>query len=115
MSRELRTDKTGDLLRRARWRLRGAWLGPTFALCTLAESVMVHVLPLTGHDTPILNAFLLAGVLNLAVVAVFAPLGGWLMRRRRPDLPAPVAANRAGTASLLAMFALLVAIGIVNH
>ena len=76
---------------------------------------MVHLLPLTGDDTPILNAFLLAGVLNLAVVAVAAPLGGWLMQRRRPDVPAPITANRSGTASLVVMFAVLLAIGIVNH
>jgi amino acid transporter len=103
----------GDIVRRVRWRLRGAWMAPSFAVLTIAEAVMLHVLPLAGR-TPVVGAFILCGILNLIVVAVFAPLTGLMLRRTRPDLPRDVATDRAGTFWLVVLFAVLLAIGIVN-
>ena len=39
-------------------------------------------------------AFLLAGCLNVVAIAALGGLGGWLLRRRRPDLPKVVADGR---------------------
>ena len=88
-------------LTRMRWRMRGAWLWPSFIVLTLAEGVALDVLPITG-DGPggVLPGVLLAGFANLILIAVVAPLAGHRLRRRRPDLPRVVAQNYAGTALL---------------
>src|SRR3712207_6047721 len=36
-------------VRRMRWRRRGAWLWPVFALATIADTVLLHVLPIAGN------------------------------------------------------------------
>ena len=58
---------------------------------------------------------LLAGFANLIVVATLAPLAGARLRRRRPDLPRPVADNYAGTALLCAIAAAIVGLGLVHR
>ncbi len=93
-------DRTG--LTRMRWRLRGAWMWPTFLVVTLAEALLMHALPISGNGSATLSALILAGFTNLLLVSVLAPLAGRLLRRRRPDLPRMVAANYAGTALLCA-------------
>ena len=35
-------------LTRMRWRMRGAWLWPAFVVLTLAEGVLLEVLPISG-------------------------------------------------------------------
>ena len=52
---------------------------------------------MAGEGTDLVGGLLLAGFLNLVVVAVLAPLAGTLLRRSRPDLPAVVAGDYAGT------------------
>jgi hypothetical protein len=105
----------GQRLTRLRWRLRGAWQWPTFAVLTVAEGVMLHLLPIEGDSADALGAVLLCGFANLAVVALLAPLAGRWVRRRRPALPRSVAADYAGTALLVALFAVLLGIGIAHH
>jgi hypothetical protein len=100
---------------RLRWRLRGAWQWPAFALTTVADAVILARLPFSGGRANLLGAFLAAGFLNLAVVAVVPRVGGAVVRRRRPTLPREVAADRAGTAGLLALTALLVAGGLAHR
>lgn len=102
-------------VRRLRWRLRGAWLLPTFGLCVLVETLLLHELPIAGEETGAVGAFLLAGVLNLAVMAGLAPLGGILLRRRRPSLPKAVATDQAGTSLLVGLLALLAVVGALHH
>jgi hypothetical protein len=114
VAREIAREGTRDALRRARWRLRGAWLGPTFAALALVETVTMHLLPLDGGKTPIVGALLISVFLQLVVVAVLAPLSGLLLRRLRPDLPAEIARDRAGTSWLVVLFAVLLAIGITS-
>jgi hypothetical protein len=101
---------------RMRWRMRGAWLWPSFVALTLLDGVVLEVLPLTG-DGPggVVPGVLLAGFANLIAVATLAPLAGYRLRRRRPDLPRPVADNYAGTALLCAIAALIVTLGLVHR
>jgi hypothetical protein len=100
---------------RLRWRLRGAWQWPAFAALTCADAVIMARLPFAGGRSDLLGSFLAAGFLNLAIVAVVSRMGGVLLRRRRPSLPREIAADRAGTAGLLALTALLVAGGIAHR
>ncbi len=102
--------------RRLRWRLAGAWMWPAFAVLTVVDGVVLALLPFYG-DGPggLVPALLLAGFLNLLVVAVLAPLGGRTLRRRRPDLPRMVAADYAGAWMLTSIAALLIAGGLVHR
>lgn len=105
-----------DSVRRLRWRLRGAWLGPTFVILTIADTILIRVLPLAGEGkTEWVAAFLLAGSINLIVVAALGQLGGWLLRRRRPDLPKIVADNYAGTALLFVVTAAFLGFGLAHR
>ena len=83
---------------RLRWRMRGAWLWPCFAVLTLVDAVLIDRLPFYD-DGPnsIVGGLLIAGFANLFIVAVLAPLAGRPLRRRRRDLPRVVAADYAGT------------------
>lgn len=102
--------------RRMRWRLRGAWLAPAFVVLTLADTVLIRVLPLAGEGkTAWPAAFLLAGSINLIAVAALGQLGGWWLRRRRPDLPKVVADNYAGTALLLVVTAAFLGFGLAHR
>jgi len=103
-------------LTRMRWRMRGAWLWPSFIVLTLAEGVALEVLPIAG-DGPggVLPGVLLAGFANLILIAAVAPLAAHRLRRRRPDLPRVVAQNYAGTALLLALAAAFLAVGLLHR
>jgi hypothetical protein len=101
--------------RRLRWRLRGAWQWPAFVVLTVVDGVVLERLPFYG-DGPggVVPGVLLAGFLNLFVVAVLAPPAGTGLRRVRRDLPRIVARDYAGTA-LLAAIAVLLVIGGLAH
>ena len=88
---------------RLRWRLRGAWLWPTFLALTVVNAIVLRELPLAGERGPdgIMPALILAGFMNLVVVAVLAPLAGWLLRRRRRDLPRLIATDYSGHGAAL--------------
>ena len=100
---------------RARWRFRGAWQWPTFVAATVADAVILSRLPFAGDGAGIVPSLLIAGFINLAVVAVLAPIGGAVLRRRSPSLPRMIASDRAGTALLLATVALLVVGGLLHR
>ena len=102
-------------LRRLRWRLRGAWLWPTFVVVTLLEAPLLHWLPMAGERTGAVGALLLAGSLNLIAVALLGGLGGVVLRRRRPDLPKVVADNYAGTVGLGVVAVVFVAVGLAHR
>ncbi len=102
--------------RRLRWRLRGAWQWPAFLALTLVDGIVLAVLPpYDGGPQGVYPGVLLAGFLNLLVIAVAAPAVGRLLRRRRPDLPRLVAADYAGAWLLSAIAALLVAAGLMHR
>jgi hypothetical protein len=100
---------------RLRWRMRGGTLWPAFLLAVIGDALLLHLLPIAGDSGPgLFAAVLLAGFLNLFVVAVCAPLAGRWLRRRRPGTPKLVADNQAGTA-ILGAVAVLLAIGGLVH
>ena len=99
---------------RLRWRLRGAWQWPAFAALTLVDAAFAAWLPWTGEGADAVGAFLFAGFVNLIAVAVFAPLIGLALRRRRRDLPFMIARDYAGTA-LLAVISCVLLLGGVLH
>jgi hypothetical protein len=102
-------------LTRLRWRLRGAWQWPAFLALTVAEAVLLNVLPVWGDGVGgAVPGMLLAVALNLIVVAALAPLFGMLLRRRRRDLPRAIATDYAGTV-LLGLLALALVAGGVGH
>jgi hypothetical protein len=100
---------------RLRWRLKGASMWPAFAVFTVIDAILLNELPVSG-DGPggFLPGFLIAGFLNLFLVAVPAPLLGRALRRRRADIPRQIATDYAGTA-LLALLAAGLLIGGLIH
>jgi len=98
-----------------RWRLRGAWLWPTFLLATLAEMALLHWLPVQGDSTRWISALLVAGCLNLLAIVVLGGPGGIVLRRRRSDLPKVVADDYAGTAALGFVALAFLAAGLLHH
>ena len=100
-------------LKRLRWRLRGAWMWPTFVALTVFDVALLGALPIAGESGPdFVPGVLLAGFMNLVAVAVIAPLVGLVLRRRRPDLPRMVANDYAGTALVLVVTVVLLAVGL---
>jgi hypothetical protein len=100
---------------RLRWRMRGAWQWPAFALLTLLDGVLLTELPFYDRGPGSLVAgVLLAGFANLLAVAIVAPLAGRRLRARRSDLPRLVADDYAGTIALTAV-ALALAVGGLLH
>ena len=100
---------------RWRWRLRGAVMWPAFAVCLLADTVILDRLPVSGSSSSLGDAFVEAGFLNLAAVAVLGPLLSVALRRRRTDLPRVVARDYAGTAVLLAVAAGVLIAGLAHR
>lgn len=100
---------------RLRWRLSGAWQWPTFAVLTAVDAVIFARVPFAGGRANLLGCLLAAGLLNVIVVAVLAPVGGWLVRRRRPDLPREIAADRAATIGLVVLFVALLVGGLAHR
>jgi hypothetical protein len=95
---------------RVRWRLRGAWMWPSFVAITLLDGILLHLLPPVRTGIDLIPAVLLATFGNLVLIGA---LGPWLARRvwkRRPaaDPDAPpkaqleVLSDRIGTGLLVA-------------
>lgn len=100
---------------RMRWRLRGAWLWPSFVVLTLADATMVHNLPLSGDSESWVSGWLLGTVLSLIAIVLFANLFGRVVRRLRPDMPRLVARNYAGALITLAVTLALLAGGLIHQ
>jgi hypothetical protein len=105
----------GEALTRLRWRRRGAWLWPIFVCAVVGDGVLLHELPISGVQTPLVGGLLLAGVLNLVVVAGLGPAAGMLVRRRRADLPVVIARDYAARGLIVALGGLIALLGIGNH
>lgn len=105
----------GAWLARMRWRRRGAWLLPAFAIATLFDAAIGHLLPLSGETQTILAALLAGWFLNLfAVLLLGWPLGA-AIRRARPDMPRVVARDYAGTGAVIAVAVTLLVLGLVHR
>jgi hypothetical protein len=101
---------------RLRWRLRGAMLWPAFVAAVVVQALLLELLPIAGDDGPgLFAAVLLAGFLDLFIVAVAAPLAGRWLRRRRPGMPAEIATDRAGAALLAAACVAIAGLGLAHH
>jgi len=95
---------------RMRWRLRGAWMWPSFVAITLLDGVLLHKVPPVRTGLDLIPGILLATFANLILIGAVGP---WLARRmwkRRPaaDPGAPakaqfeVLSDRVGTGLLVA-------------
>jgi hypothetical protein len=102
-------------LRRFRWRMRGAWLWPSFAAASIAGGVLLDRLPLAGAGTGLVAGIILAGFLNLAAVVVVGGVGGMLLRRRRPDLPREIARDYAATVGVGLVCTVLLTGGLIHR
>jgi hypothetical protein len=100
---------------RLRWRLRGAWQWPTFAGAVVVEALLLHLAPISGDGTNLAAAILLAGFFNLLILAAAGPVAGIAVRRRRPDLPRPVARDYAATALMVLAAGGIAALGVAHH
>jgi hypothetical protein len=108
---------------RMRWRLRGAWMWPSFIVLTLLDGFLMHHLSPVREGIDLIPALLLATFGNLVLIGA---LGPWLARRtwkRRPaaDPGAPpkaqleVLSDRIGTGLLVAGVFGIVAAGLANR
>jgi hypothetical protein len=101
---------------RLRWRMRGAWLWPTFLVLTPVEGILLSALPPYGSGPEgIVGGMLLAGFANLFLIAVVAPLVGLALRRRRRDLPRLIATDLCGTALLCVLAVGILAAGLAHR
>ncbi len=102
--------------RRLRWRLRGAWQAPAFVAFTLLDAGVLQAWPFAGDRGPgIVATVILAGFMNLVIVAVVGPLSGVWLRRRHPAMPAFAARDRGSVLALAGLFALLVLGGFAHR
>ncbi len=100
---------------RVRWRRRGAWLWPTFIVLTVADAFIGHELPPAGDTQRVFAAALLGGALNLLGVVLLSWPISLAIRRVRPDLPAVVARDYAGTFVVVAVTAALLGVGLAHR
>jgi hypothetical protein len=100
---------------RWRWRMRGAWQWPAFAVFVIVDGVLFDRLPASGNGGDLAGGVLLSGFLNLLVVALLAPVAGRLLRRGRPDLPRVVANDYAGTIMVVAAASALACLGVAHR
>lgn len=105
----------GAWLHRARWRWRGAWLWPLFVATIVFDGAIAVVRPFDGDRQSFYAGMLTGMVANLLAVILLARPLGLLLRRARRDLPGKVARNYGGSAVVLGVSAILLAIGLVNH
>ena len=64
--------------RRLRWRLRGAWIWPAYAVLTLLDAVILHELPPVSGGVDFIPGLILASFCNLFLMGAIAP---WLGKR----------------------------------
>ena len=95
---------------RLRWRLRGATMWPAFVLLTLADGLLLHLLPPVRTGVDPIPALLMAIFGNLILIGAVGPFLARRIATRRPAAAggAPAEANlevlkdRVGTALLVA-------------
>jgi hypothetical protein len=100
---------------RLRWRLRGAWMWPSFVCLALVDGVLESWRPISGdHGSPLLGV-VQGWILSLLGIAILSAPLGWVVRRVRADMPKLVARDYAGAAICLTVTSVLLAAGIAHH
>ena len=70
--------------RRLRWRLRGAWQWPAYAVLTLVDAVILHELPPVREGVEFVPGLIVSSFGNLFLIGAVAPwLGERLAQRER--------------------------------
>jgi hypothetical protein len=64
--------------RRLRWRIRGAWQWPAYAVLTLLDALILHELPPVSGGVDFIPGLIVSSFANLFLIGVVAP---WLGRR----------------------------------
>jgi hypothetical protein len=104
--------------RRLRWRLRGAWQWPAYAILTLLDAVILHELPPVSEGVDFVPGLIVASFGNLFLMGAVAPwLGKRLAQRERAGggngIPEPVRAEVLKDRSAAALLA-LATVGLVT-
>jgi hypothetical protein len=81
----------------------------------VAEALLLHFEPVSGEGADLAAGTLLAGALNLFILAGLGPVVGIVVRRRRPDLPRPVARDYASTGLIVAAAAVILGLGVAHR
>jgi hypothetical protein len=100
---------------RMRWRLRGAWLWPSFVVLVLADGPIESWRPVLGDHGSVVLGVIQGWILSLIGIAVLSPALGWALRRVRRDMPKVVARDYAGATICLLVTCALLGAGIVHH
>lgn len=100
---------------RLRWRLRGAWLWPSFFVLSFADAAIIHGLPPSGDSAGLVGAWVVSAVLSLLGIALFSRALGVVIRRLHPDMPRVVARDYAGTVVAFAFTFAFLAAGLIHH
>jgi hypothetical protein len=100
---------------RMRWRLRGAWLWPSFVVLSVADAVIMHSLPPAGDSESLVGGWALGAVVSLLGIVLLGGALGVVVRRIRPDMPRIVARNYAGAVITLAVTLAFLTAGLINH
>jgi hypothetical protein len=110
--------------RRLRWRLRGAWQWPAYAVLTVLDALILHALPPAQTEPGFAAGLIVASFANLFLMGAVAP---WLARRlagserARGENGVPLAVRTEilkdrAAAILLGLATLgLVAVGLVSY
>jgi hypothetical protein len=86
---------------RMRWRLRGAWLWPSFIVLTLIDAAILKALPPAGDSISLVGGWLLGVVISLLAIILLTAPCGYVVRRLHPDMPKLVARDYGGVAIML--------------
>ena len=62
----------GAWLARLRWRQRGAWLWPTFAVLTVVDGFLLHALPAAGSTQTLVGGIVAGMVFNVLAVLLLS-------------------------------------------
>jgi hypothetical protein len=102
-------------LTRIRWRLRGAWLWPSFVILLVADAAIASWRPAFADHGSVVSGALEGWIPSLAGVAILSPALGWGLRQFRTDMPKVVARDYAGTAICVLVTCFLLAAGLIHH
>jgi hypothetical protein len=110
--------------RRLRWRLRGAWMWPVFALLTLGDGLLLHYLPPNRSGVRIVPGLIIASFANLFLIGVIAPFIARRLATRerqaskvegREPIPREVLLDRSASVLLVLATIGLVVAGLGNR